>query len=81
MHFLPSRSVNLSAKLQNSVYACFTDMKNISIESEMSTFKWTNSNGKQMFSDYVIRMKHAYRRIHYCGDDESVSPSSSAENK
>ncbi len=61
MRFLPSRSVNLSAKLR--VYLYLTDIKNIYIESEMSTFKWTNSNGRQIFSDYVIRMKHAYRRI------------------
>ncbi len=37
----------------------------------MSTLKLTNSNRK-IFSDYVICMKHAYRRVH-CGDDESVS--------
>ncbi len=31
----------------------------------MSTFKETNSNGRQIFTDYVIRTKHAYSRIHY----------------
>lgn len=42
MHFLRSLPVNLSAKL--CVYLCLTDIKNISIDSEMSTFKLTNSN-------------------------------------
>ncbi len=56
-------------------------LKNISIQSEMSTFKWTYWNWKQIFLDYVIRVKHAYRRIHYCGDDESVSPTSSLKPK
>ncbi len=51
MRFLPSRSVNLSVNL--CVYLCLTDIKNIYIESEMSTFKWTNSNRKQIFSDSV----------------------------
>ncbi len=75
MRFLPSQSLWTSAR--NFVYIC----KNISIKSEMSAFKWTNSNGKQIFSDYVICMKHAYRRIHYCDDDESVSPTSSLKPK
>ncbi len=61
MRFLPSRSLWTWAR--NCVYLCLTYIKNISIESEMSTFKWTNSNGKQIFSDYVICMKHAYIRI------------------
>ncbi len=34
-----------------------------------------------MFSDYVIDMKHAYWSIHYCGDDKSVSPTSSLKPK
>ncbi len=32
--------------------------------SPSSTFKWTNSNGKEIFSDYVIHMKHKCRRLH-----------------
>ncbi len=41
MCFLPSRSVSLSAKLQN--FALQSDMENIFIESEMCTFNWTVS--------------------------------------
>ncbi len=46
----------------------------------MSTFKLTNLNGKQIFSDYVIHMKQAHP-LAYCGDDESVSPNSSLKTK
>ncbi len=57
-----SVSVNLNMKLH--VYLCLKDInKYIYIESEVSTFKYTNSNEIQIFSDYVIRMKHAYRCI------------------
>ncbi len=45
MRFLLSRSL-------------WTWAQNSEIESEMFTFKWTNSNGKQIFSDYVIRNMH-----------------------
>ncbi len=55
MPFLPSQSPWNWAR--NSMNICLIDMKNISIESNISTFKWTNSNGKQIFSDYVICMK------------------------
>ncbi len=60
------------------MYTCLTDKKNISIDSEMSTIKLTNSNGKQIFSDYVIDNMHTGN---YCGDDESVPPTSSLKPK
>ncbi len=79
MRFLPSPS--LWTRARNSVHTCLTDMKNISIESEMFTFKWTTL--KTIFSDYVMCMKHAHMRVHYCADDESVSvsPTSSLNPK
>ncbi len=79
MCFLPSQSLWIWARTSKTLWRLALQT-NISINSEMSTFNWTNSNGKQIFSDYVICMKHAYRRIHYCGDDKSVSLFS-AENK
>ncbi len=45
--------LGLSELQRKTLCICLTDIKNISIESEMSTFKWSNWNGKQIFSDYV----------------------------
>ncbi len=66
MRFLPSRSVNLSVKFRNSVYACLTDMKNISREwnvyFQINQFKWKT---------YILRLSNTYERCieahHYCG--------------
>ncbi len=88
MGFLPSWSlVNLSVKLEtlcigyllyrHERYTWYT----IFIESEISTFKWLNSNVKQIFSNYIFCIKHPQRRIHYCVDDESVLLTSSLKPK
>ncbi len=46
--FLPTQSQWTWAR--NSVYIfALQELKNISIESEMPTFKWTNSNGRQVY--------------------------------
>ncbi len=50
--FLPTRSQWTWAR--NSVYIfALQALKNISIESEMPTFKWTNSNGRQVYQKNV----------------------------
>ncbi len=75
MRFLASQSLWTWAR--NFVYICLTEMKKYIYRERNVYFKKKNSNEKLIFSDYVIiRMKHAYKRIHYCKDDESLSPTS-----
>ncbi len=60
------------------MYTCLKDIKNIPIGLRV---KCIFSNGKQIFSDYVICMKLAYRRITTAEMTSQCRQSFNAENK